>query len=264
MQTTKPNFDCFNTNSNEYPVIFSFPHSGTFVPEDIKRSLRKDIPLTNSDWFLKELYSFIPELGFTTIQNNISRYVADPNLENIELDNNYRNVIHQTNSFGQSLYNESLSKEQIEQRILNFYQPYHDKLQQLIDNKLEVFDEIYLIDLHSFSHYPGFEMMSPADFVIGNDYDSTSSSQIKNWLANELKQRKYTVSDNFPFTGGHITKHYGARNNIHTLHLEIRYNRYIADRDFTAEEVTSYDPELFRVTQEDLYKITELLKAKLH
>lgn len=256
MQTTKPNFDCFNTDSNEFPVIFSFPHSGTFVPEDIRQTLKDEVLLTNSDWFLKELYSFIPELGFTTIQNNINYHVADPN------DHHY-NAILQNNAFGQSLYERSLNEEQIQQRVINFYQPYHDKLQQLIDDKLEVFDQIYLIDLHSFSHYPGFEMMSPADFVIGNDYDSTSPDKIKNWLINELKQRKYTVSDNFPFTGGHITKHYGSNDNIHTLHVEIRYNRYIDDREFKEEELTSYNIELFKAAQHDLRQITESFKTKL-
>ncbi|WP_125590818.1 N-formylglutamate amidohydrolase [Companilactobacillus jidongensis] len=266
METTKTNFDCFNPDSNEYPVIFSLPHSGTIIPDNIKPLLRKDVKLPNTDWFLKELYDFIPKLGFTTLQNNINRYVADPNRKNFDISENgdYRhNVIYQQNTFGHPLYYEPLDKQQIDQRISEYYQPYHDKLQQLIDNKLKQFDEIYLIDLHSFAYYPGFEMMSPADFVVGNDYDNTSSEHIKNWLTNELIKKHYTVSDNFPFTGGHITKHYGSNDNVHTLQVEARYNIYIDKRDFDEEELTTYNTELFNNAQENLKRITELFKAKM-
>ncbi|WP_125568475.1 N-formylglutamate amidohydrolase [Companilactobacillus insicii] len=266
MQTTKSNFDCFNPDSNEYPVIFSIPHSGTRIPEDMKLILNQ-VPLTNTDWFLKELYNFIPELGFTLIQNNINRYVADPNRKSFAIndDNDYRhNVIYQRNTFGQPLYKEPLNKEQINQRITKFYQPYHDRLQQLIDHKLQDFDEIYLIDLHSFAYYPRYEMMSPADFVIGNNYDNTSSTDVRNWLTNELKRKKYTVSDNFPFTGGYITKKYGNESNIHSLQLEIRYNRYIEDREFREEEISIYNQELFDSARENLKQIVEAFKIKVH
>lgn len=266
METTKSNFDCFNPDSNEYPVIFSLPHSGTFVPEEIRAVLKSEAVLANPDWFLQELYSFLPELDLTVIQNNINRYIADPNRKSfaIDDDNDYRhNVVYQHNTFGHDLYDEPLSKTQIEDRLTRFYHPYHDQLQKLIDYKLDKFDEIYLVDLHSFAYYPRFEMMSPADFVIGNDYDNTSSDNIRDWLTNELHRKNYTVSDNFPFTGGHITKYYGRQSNIHALQLEIRYNNYIENREFTEEELTTYNSELFATAQNDLKKITDLFIAKM-
>ena len=260
------NFDCFNPDLNDFPVIFSLPHSGTLVPDDITESLNKDVPLSNTDWFLKELYSFLPEMGFTVIQNNINRYVADPNRQNFEssLDNNYRhNVVYQENTFGHSLYAEPLSKETIEQRINDFYLPYHAAIESLIRKKLEIFEDIYLIDLHSFFYYPRFEKMSPADFVIGNDYDNTSSKAERLWLTNKLFEHNYTVSDNFPFTGGKITKHYGKNPHINSMQIEIRYNKYIEDRDFIEEELTGFNEDLFNDAQENLKLLVQDFQDKI-
>ncbi|WP_240647609.1 N-formylglutamate amidohydrolase [Burkholderia lata] len=35
--------------------------------------------LCNTDWFLAELYAFLPEMGITTIMATHSRYVEDVN-----------------------------------------------------------------------------------------------------------------------------------------------------------------------------------------
>ncbi len=35
--------------------------------------------MSSTDWFLKELYAFLPDMGTTVISPNISRYVIDLN-----------------------------------------------------------------------------------------------------------------------------------------------------------------------------------------
>lgn len=239
--------DCFNPDLHEYPIIFSLPHSGTYIPDEMKQSLKKDVTLANTDWFLKELYDFLPEMQFTTIQNNINRYVADPNRQNFTVDHNayHHNAIYQENSFGRRLYNRRLNSDVIQSRINEYYLPYHQALNELISKKLDVFDDIYLVDLHSFFHYPRFEKISPADFVIGNDYDGTSTSKERLWLTDKLFQYNYTVSDNFPFTGGKITKHFGKDIHVKSMQVEIRYNKYIEDKDFGEEVLVSFDQEVF-------------------
>ncbi|APX72422.1 N-formylglutamate amidohydrolase [Companilactobacillus allii] len=254
--------DYFNSTLHDYPIIFSLPHSGTYVPDEMKQDLISNVRLTNTDWFLKELYDFLPDMGFTTIQNNVNRYVADPNRQNFFLDTTH-NAIPNKNSFDHPLYNVPLSNITIRNRMDDYYLPYHQLLTELITKKLEVFDDIYLVDLHSFYYYPRFEKMSPADFVIGNDYDGTSTSINRLWLTNKLFENKYTVSDNFPFTGGKITKHFGKNEHINSMQVEIRYNKYIEDRDFGEETLTNFDSKLFKETQSNLKKIALDLQQNL-
>lgn len=55
------NFDVINENKHKFPIIISIPHSGTYIPKDIRNKLIEDVILPNTDWFLKELYSFLKE-----------------------------------------------------------------------------------------------------------------------------------------------------------------------------------------------------------
>lgn len=68
-----------NERRNEIPAVISIPHSGEYITPQMQKALRKDVLLPNMDWYLKELYGFLSQLGYTVVANNMSRYVADPN-----------------------------------------------------------------------------------------------------------------------------------------------------------------------------------------
>ncbi|GAQ01128.1 N-formylglutamate amidohydrolase [Companilactobacillus farciminis] len=52
------NFTVYNGEVDELPVVIDLPHSGTFIPEDIKSKMVPDLICPNVDWFLPELYDF--------------------------------------------------------------------------------------------------------------------------------------------------------------------------------------------------------------
>ncbi|AYQ43726.1 N-formylglutamate amidohydrolase [Burkholderia aenigmatica] len=76
-----PAFEVRNARRNTIPVLATIPHRGTHVPPDIAaRMVPKHARwLCNTDWFLAELYAFLPEMGITTIMATHSRYVEDVN-----------------------------------------------------------------------------------------------------------------------------------------------------------------------------------------
>lgn len=157
------------------------------------------------------------------------------------------------------MYSEALSKEVINERLENYYWPYHHALQELIDQKKQQFAKIYLFDLHSFAEYPNDDDREPADFVLGNQVDQTSSADLREKLSQALEETGYSVSNNYPFRGGFITRYYGNQVGIEALQLEIRYNQYIEKRSFGEEELTEYDPELFYQAQKRLEVVFEML-----
>lgn len=253
-------FEIYNEEKNVYPVIISLPHSGTWFPAEMRESLREEAILANTDWFLPELYQFLIRKGFTLIENRVNRYVADPNRESQMAGEDYQNtVVYQQNTFGNPLYYEALSKEVINERLENYYWPYHHALQELIDQKKQQFAKIYLFDLHSFAEYPNNDDREPADFVIGNQADQTSSADLREKLSQLFEEMGYSVSNNYPFRGGFITRYYGNQVGIEALQLEIRYNQYIEKRSFGEEELTEYDPELFYQAQKRLEAVFEKL-----
>lgn len=172
----------------------------------------------------------------------------------------YQNtVVYQQNTFGNPLYYEALTKEIISERLEKYYWPYHHALQGLIDQKKQHFANVYLLDLHSFAEYPNNDEREPADFVIGNQADQTSSADLREKLSQLFEEMGYSVSNNYPFRGGFITRYYGNQVGIEALQLEIRYNQYIEKRSFGEEELTEYDPELFYQAQKRLEAVFEKL-----
>jgi len=241
------NFTVYNEDIDELPIVVDLPHSGEIVPTDIQATIKPDSLLTNVDWFLQDLYDFIPQNGVTTLENDIHRYMADPNRDVnwTNLDGDYRHeVVYSRTTFDKPIYKTDLTQSEIQQRIERFYQPYHAKLQQLIDHKLEKFEKIYLLDLHSFAVYP-HEDISTADVVLGNKFDTTSDIQYREFLTNQFEQKGYTVSNNHPFAGGYITPHYGKNPRVEAIQIELAYHMYIENRYFGEEELNGVDVGLF-------------------
>lgn len=247
------NFTLQNRDSQEFPVVISMPHSGTYIPGDIKNRMIKGTILANTDWFLPQLYDFFPNNGFTTIVNNVNRYVADPNRAITDDDKTYQHqVVYDKSTFDKDYYLQPLTQQEINQRINLYYLPYRQMLDELLDEKISYFGYVYLLDLHSFAAYPYRTNEKTDDFVIGNDCGQTSSQNFQNKLTRQLNNRNFTVSDNDPFRGGNITRYYGNKKKVSATQLEIRYSTYIENRTFNEEIVDRLYKQLFSSTKSKL------------
>ncbi len=148
-------FTITNADKQHWPLVVSLPHSGTAIPEEMRQALIAGVLMPNTDWFLPDLYAFLPELGVTMIENRMSRYVADPNRETKEAaDGNYLgSVVYQQNTWRRPLYAKPLTAAQIQARLTKYYWPYHQALTELLAAKVAQFGHCVLIDLHSFAEY---------------------------------------------------------------------------------------------------------------
>lgn len=256
-------FDVLNEDCHQYPLVVSIPHSGTYLPAEMQKKLLPDAVIANVDWFLRELYHFLISLNVSVIQNNVCRYVVDPNraVDQQDVSGSYlENVIYQKNTFGHPLYREPLDKKTQQARVHQFYLPYHQQLAEMLAAKTARFDKVLLLDLHSFAEYPeNPEQQKTADVVLGNTWDQSSDKKVKDYFSTALTAVGYSVSDNYPFNGGFITRHYGKNAKVEALQLEIRYHHYIEDRYYGEEYVTEYQPEPFYQTQQMLKELFQKL-----
>lgn len=62
------------------------------------------------------------------------------------------------------MYRIPLTAKETEERIKNYYAPYHNALIGAIREKLKRYTRIYLLDLHSFG------LDCEADIILGNDF----------------------------------------------------------------------------------------------
>lgn len=259
------NFRVYNANLNRFPVVVDLPHSGTKITSSMAQQLLPTAILANTDWFLRELYDFLPKLGFTVLENNLNRYLIDPNRDPKEkLSGTYYHLIYTQNTFGHPLYKWPLSPLEIDSRINQYYKPYHQQLDTLLKNKLAVFGKVLLLDLHSFAEYTHPTTKPTADVVLGNDFNQTASRATLAGFKQLFEAQNYTVEENFPFRGGYITRHYGSQTGVQAIQIELRYNQYIGKRFFDEEVLNDWDPSTFNCTKQRLQKIFETLTIGLN
>jgi formiminoglutamase len=127
------------------------------------------------------------------------------------------------------------------QRLLQFWQPYHDKLATELAQIKQCFGYVILLDAHSIrSEVPRlFEGRLP-DLNLGSHAGASADPKLISAGFNALSRdpRYSTVLDG-RFKGGYITRNYGKpHESCHALQLEMAQSAYMC------EQPPMYDPTL--------------------
>lgn len=230
------------------PVILSSPHSGTEFPDELQPQFRAEFAARpdDTDWFIHELYNFAPSLGITLVHARYSRWVIDLNRDPASrpLYNDGRLITElcpKTDFLGNEIYVDERFKPdeaEIARRTVEYYEPYHAKLGDLLDERRREFGVACLWDAHSIRRVvPTIQKDPFPDLILGDNDGRSSSSAISNAAANALSSGKFGLSRNFPFKGGHITRSFGdPGNGIHALQLEMSKTNYMNDAEDEFDE----------------------------
>lgn len=241
-----------NEQAARYPVVVSFPHSGTAVPPEIRRRMRPGVVLPNTDWFLPELYAFLKDDGVTLLIAEESRYVVDLNRSPAGgFGGDYRGLVYGLTTQGSPIYTAPLEETDVQARVRRYYQPYYQKLDQLLAEKLRAFPRVLLLDMHSF--FQNFTRAESGDVILSNHHGASSRKEILTALRGCLEGTGFVVTEN-TIKGGHLTAHFRGRfgPRLDSMQMELRYTAYLENRYFGEEEVTSYDVRLFSSAQQKL------------
>lgn len=218
-------FTIHRPRSPEVPIIANLPHSGLLLPEPMPAQLLPEFAQTlpNTDWHLDHLYRSLPDLGITVLQANYSRYCVDLNrsMEKPWFGSFWRSVVPAETAFGKPIYRVEPTEADIQARVEQFYLPYHAKLAALLQQKIEQFGRVYLLDLHSFLG------LIDDPICLGNADGRTCSDQLLTIVEASFLQHGYPVVKNKVFTGGYITRHYGELPEVEALQIETRYTVYL-------------------------------------
>lgn len=243
------------------PLVANLPHSGMFVPDDIAAQFTSEHlqSLPNTDWHLDKLYESLPTLGITVLQATHSRYVVDLNRELKEplLGSFWTSVVAEQTAFGKPIYQTQPSREHIQERVHKFYTPYHDKLRAILQEKIDEFGKVYLLDLHSF-----FGLITE-DIDLGNGTGKTCSELLISSVEQMLLSKGYQVVKNKKFTGGYITRHYGQMPGVEALQIEVRYPVYLNENQLDKLEPPDWAVREFYVAKRNFDDIFALIVRDL-
>ena len=121
----------------EVHVVASIPHSGTYIPPSIEATLTAEHRawLRNTDWYLDQLYGFLPALGVTVVAATHSRYVADVNRDpdGVLFGGFFEAVVAETTAHGQPIYLEAPTSDDLATRIERYHRPYHAMVEQELE-----------------------------------------------------------------------------------------------------------------------------------
>lgn len=248
---THPNqpFELIQPKTKKIPFVLSIPHCGIQFPPELKNNFESHLieAPDDTDWFLEILYDFAEEMGITVIKAIYSRWVIDLNRtpENQSLYNDGRiitSLCPTTTFFGEKLYkNEALqpNKQEVERRLKQYYWPYHNKIDELLQSCKEEFGEVLFWDAHSIRR--NVETIQKEDFpdlILGNDDLKTAGTTFIDQAIQTLGSESLELKHNTPFKGGYITRSKGNPNeNIHALQLEMCKDLYMSNNE------TSYEPK---------------------
>jgi N-formylglutamate amidohydrolase len=206
---------------------------------------------SSEDAFVDQLFEAVPSYGAPLLTANAPRAYLDLNRGPDELDSalvegvrrNAHNprvasglgVIPRVVANGRHIYRGKLTLIEAHQRIAQYWRPYHDQLQTLLDESNNAFGEAILIDCHSMPH-EALENVGPPgsarpDVVLGDRFGATAASSVVEQIEAAFASAGLRVARNMPFAGAFITQHYGRPSRQqHAIQVEIDRALYMNER----------------------------------
>jgi len=263
-------FTLIEAIGSEVPIIISVPHCGVNFPEELKDQYKPELIASpdDTDWFVDKLYDFAPSLGITLITANYSRWVIDlnrdPHSKPLYTDGRIITALCPATTFlGESIYRDErkeVNTNEVNRRVELYYQPYHQQIELLLQERREEFGKVLLWDCHSICQVvKTIQQEKFPDLILGDaDLTSASPGLIETALG-VLDHSEYSVKHNHPFKGGFITRHFGnPSENQHAIQLEMTKVNYMDDSELKYDEVRA--GKMRGVLKEVFEKLIEVLR----
>jgi len=229
--------------SANVPIVVSIPHCGRAFPPELAGHYKQELAKNpdDTDFFVDDLYDFLPQMGITTICAQYSRWVIDlnrsPKNEALYKDGRIiTNLTPTTDFLGNPIYANPVFKprrKEIERRRKYYFQPYYDKITDLLATTKKRFGKAILWDAHSIRRKVSTIQSAPfPDLILGTNDGRTADKSLIQTVKNSLSNSPYDLSYNHPFKGGNITRHFGnPTKDIHAFQLEMAKDLYMDDTE---------------------------------
>lgn len=229
------------------PLLISLPHDGSFIPDDISGRMHPAARRSpDTDWHVRRLYEpLATALGASLLRPLASRYVIDLNrpADGHALYPGQRETgLVPTIGFdGRPLYRDGEQPDaaEVQRRINEFWQPYHEALAQEISRLREEHGRVVLWEGHSIrSRVPMLFDGRLPDFNLGTAAGASCGTDLQNRLQQCLaEQSRFSFVVNGRFKGGYITRQYGhPQQGVQAVQLELAQLNYMDEDTFEYDE----------------------------
>lgn len=234
-------------------VVFASPHSGRdYTWSFLRKTVLNEHAIRSSeDAFVDQLFECAPQFGATFLKAGAPRAFVDLNRARDELDpaliegvrrvgHNPRiasglGVVPRVVANGRAIYRGKMSLHEAQERIAQYWEPYHAKLQELLDTAHARHGQTVLIDCHSMPH-EAMDGVTQAglkrpDVVLGDRFGAAASGDVVDRIEAAFASAGFVVTRNAPFAGAYITQAYGKPSKgQHAVQVEIDRSLYMNEK----------------------------------
>jgi N-formylglutamate deformylase len=228
----------------EVPVVVEVPHAGLEVDAEALSTLVAPAVAIgrDADLYVDELYADAPDLGATLLTARMSRYVCDLNRAEHDVDRDTvlgatgraspHGLIWRSTTDNRPAIARPLPKSELERRLRAYYRPYHDRLDELVRQRLADHGFVIVVSGHSMPSRgrdghddPGRER---ADVVPGTRQQTTAARAVIEVAERVAERFHFGLAHDEPYRGGHTTIRYGRpAAGIHAIQIELNRKLYM-------------------------------------
>ncbi len=216
------------------PIILAQPHSGTWVPDDVRDMLvpqARELP--DTDWHIPRLYDGLAP-GATIVRAEFNRYLIDanrpPDGASLYPGQNGTGLVPLLDFEGRPIWRVEPTESEIGRRLAGFHGPYHAALGAQIARVRALHGVAILYDCHSIrSRLPFLFDGRLPDLNIGTNSGASCAPQLaRAVMAVCTGAKDYSAVLDARFKGGWTTRHYGdPACGVHAIQMEIVQDCYL-------------------------------------
>ncbi len=232
------------------PVLVDVSRSGREYPHDFRSPISFSVLHDNVSMYVEELCGKAPELGATMLYACFPNTYIDTNrsaadIDERQIDGSWPGSIEQSDfterglglikrlsRYGEAMQERKLTVEEVKARLDDYHEPYHRELARLLDGMNATHGRSFQISCHCMSAVGAPTHADPgqarADFNLGDVHGTTCTPEFLRFVTKTLEDRGHSVSINFPYYGGYLTRrHSDPANSAESIFVEINKRMFI-------------------------------------
>jgi len=229
--------------------------SGREYPADFRSPLPFTEVHDNVSMYVEELCADAPTLGgvllfacFPNTYIDTNRHASD--IDETLIEGKWPGPITQSDfterglgllkrlsRYGTQMQERKLTVHEVQERLRIYHEPYHLELARILAHMRNTFRSAAQLSFHCMSAIGAPTHADPgqqrADFCVGDIHGKTCTPQFLELIVETLRGCGHSVSINFPYYGGELTKrHSNPKEGINSIFIEINKRMFIDIKTF--------------------------------
>jgi len=241
------------------PVLVDVSRSGREYPPEFRSPLPFSEVHDNVSMYVEDLCAEAPNQGATLLYACFPNTFIDTNRSAADVDEGLiegkwpgpitqsdftqrgLGLIKRYSRYATEMQERKLTVSELQDRLATYHEPYHQELSRILAGLRAASGFAVQLSFHCMSAVGAPTHADPgqqrADFCIGDVNGTTCKPELFEFVARTLKDLGHTVSSNFPYYGGELTRrHSDPSNGIDSIFIEINKRLFIDTKTFKKTE----------------------------